>query len=125
MILSREDEVRYLEGSSTFFLDGMENIDYISTARNEEKLEYFEEGQMISGGLVVSNSSRDGVLRYEDVERDERFSVTLQMDIEEDGLRQILDWTPDEHFVELVQVYADGTRELLIINVFARGLPDE
>jgi len=125
MILSREDEIRYFEGSSTFFLDGMENIDYISTARNEEKLEYFEEGQMISGGLVVSNSSRDGVLRYEDVERDERFSVTLQMDIEEDGLRQILDWTPDEHFVELVQVYADGTRELLIINVFARGLPDE
>lgn len=125
VILSREGEVRYFEGSSTFFLEGLENVDYISTARNEEKVEYFEEGQMIGGGPVISDSSHDGILRYEDVERDERFSVTLQMDIEEDGLRQILDWTPDDHFIELVQVYADGSRELLVMNVFARGLPDE
>lgn len=125
VILSRGGEVRYFEGSSTFFLEALENIDYISTARNDEKVEYFEEGQMIGEGLVISDSSRDGILRYEDVIRDERFSVTLQMDIPEDSLRQILDWTPDDHFIELVQGYADGKRELLIINVFARGLPDE
>jgi hypothetical protein len=56
---------------------------------------------------------------------DERFSVTLQIDIFEDGLRQILDWTPDQYLIELVQGYADGNRELVIINVLARGLPDE
>jgi hypothetical protein len=125
VILSRDGEVKYFEGSSTFFLDAVENINYLSTARNEEKIEYFKEGQMLKEGLVISDSKRDGVLTYEDVQMDERFSVTFQIDIEEDGLRQILDWTPDAHFIELVQGYADGSRELVLLNVISRGLSDE
>jgi hypothetical protein len=125
VILSKGDETRYFEGSSTFFLDQLENMNYLSTARNEEKIEYFKEGQMLKEGLVISDAERDGILRYEDVRRDERFSVTLQIDIFEDGLRQILTWTPDQHFIELVQGYSDGKRELVIINVIARGLSDE
>ena len=125
VILSKEGDIRYFEGTSAFFLDAVENINYLSTSRNEDKVEYFKEGQMLKEGLVISDSKRNGILKYDDVQRDERFSVTFQIDIQEDGLRQILDWSPEAHFIELVQGYADGSRELVLLNVISRGLSDE
>ncbi len=124
--LTRGGEVRYFEGSPGFFLDAEENLDYLSTACNEEKLEYFREGQMLrEDAPKISEAPRDGVLVYEDVEMDDRFTVTLHFDMVEDALRHIVEWSPDTHMMELVRGYVDGKLELILLNVAGRGLKDE
>ncbi len=125
MLLSDGEELRYFEGSPGFFLDGEENLDYLAYSRNEEKSEFFREGTMIKGGPTISDAPLDGVLSFDDVRADERFSATFSVDMETDALRQLVEWTPDVHLAEVLKGHADGSLELLLINVMARGLEDE
>lgn len=125
VILRDDGEVRYFEGSPGFFLDGDENLDYLSISRNGNKTEYFREDEMIRETPEISEAPQDGVLVFDDVRADERFSVTFSVDIAGDALRHIVDWTYQDHFAVLVQGYADGKLELVLVNVMSRGLGDE
>lgn len=122
VILVRDDEIRYFEGYPCFFMDAPNTLEYLTTSRNEEKQEYFRAGRMLKQVSDISSAPLDGVLVYQDVARDERFSVAFNIDIPEDGLRQIVQWYPDVHVMELVRGYVDGELETILIDVVPRGL---
>jgi hypothetical protein len=59
---------------------------------------------------------------FEDVTRDERFTVSFQIDIMEDGLRQITEWLPDTYMIGLARGYVDGELEKTDVIVLPRGV---
>jgi hypothetical protein len=125
VILTHGDDTRYFEGSPCFFLEEEFTLDYLSLSRGENKTEYFQEGQMMGETLGISEAPAGGILTFRDVSRDERFSTILQVDIPEDALRQITEWTPEVHLLELVRCHGDGRLVLTIANPFTRGLSVE
>ncbi len=121
-MLVRGDEVRYFEGCPGFFMEAEQSLQYLTISRGDDKKEYIRSGTMLKEVPRTSEAPRDGVLVFDTVKRDERFSVSFTIDIPEDGLRQIVTWVPERHLLELVQGYSDGERAVLLVDPMQRGV---
>lgn len=121
-MLVRGDEVRYFEGCPGFFMEAEQNLQYLTISRGDDKKEYVRSGTMLKEVPRISDAPRDGVLVFDTVKRDERFSVSFTIDIPDDGLRQIVTWLPDKHLLELVRGYSDGVLEVVLVDPMQRGV---
>jgi len=121
-ILVKGDEVRYFEGCPGFFMEAEQNLQYLTISRGDDKKEYIRSGTMLKEVPRISDAPQGGILIFETVKKDERFSVSFTIDIPDDGLRQIVTWVPERHLLELVQGYSDGKREVLLVDPMQRGV---
>jgi len=121
-MLVRGDQVRYFEGYPGFFMEPERSLQYLTISRGTEKKEYVRPGTMLKQLPRISEAPADGVLVFEAVKRDERFSVSFTIDIPEDGLRQIVTWAPERYLIELVTGYCDGALEAVLMDPMQRGV---
>ncbi len=122
VLLTRPGEAIFFEGSPCFFMDPLTTLEYVEIRRSEDSREYHRSGKLLKPGLDMSGIPMDGVLVFEGVREDERFGVSFLVDIPADGLPQIVSWRPDVYMMELIQAYADGGLELVLVNIAPRGV---
>ena len=106
-VLGKDDDTRFFQGRTGFFLEQDQVVEYLTIARGENRTEYIDLGD-----------APFGIMRYADVEKDEKISVAFDVQAEIDLIPEI-SGAGDQLLLQIIKGYVDGDMALLITN----GIP--
>lgn len=110
LVLKANRTVRYFEGRTGFFLGAPQTLDYLLISKDGNRSEYI--------GFDLE-SAPIGILRYEDLEKDQKISVIFEVQVEVEELPEIPLGATERLVIQVVEGYADGNLTLLQV----KGIP--
>lgn len=108
-VLKNEEEVRFFEGRTGFFLEQQNVVEYLMTSHGENRTEYLGKG--LEGAPF-------GILRYTDFGKDEKVSTIFEVLADVEAIPEI-PLGKNRLLLQVIQGYADGQLSLFIVN----GIP--
>ncbi len=121
-LVRNASSVRYLEGYAGFFPEANRTLEYISISRGEKKWEQYRRRVPRETGLKIGGLPLDGRIIFENVSRDEQVSVTFDVDIPDECLPEVVEWSSQVLAMEVVIVKGDGDIATVIADLARRGV---
>lgn len=110
-----------MEGYPGFFPEANKTLEYISISRGDKRWEMYRRHLPRETGLEISRLPLDGRVAFRNVSSDEEVGVTFDVDIPDESLPQVMEWSSEKLAMELILVKGEGKGEVTITDLARRG----